>query len=144
MHYGPNREQNQIPALNQRPRNVAGTLAAAAAQALNAIRPQFIAELKKLPHDPERAWRRALEKTKATGAFDGPGWRLFPARFFSEYVKPLALQDAAPNYWRTFAIRALTCPLWTPTTLAESEGVDPQRAVAMVAAYVHAEPNGLQ
>ena len=49
-----------------------------------------------------------------------------------------------PRYWRDFARRALTCPMRAPgvaytTHLAQYEGVDAQRAIAMMATYCFPE-----
>lgn len=61
-------------------------------QAFAAIRPAFDAELKISPRDVDGAWGRAVEQTKAAGAFDAIGWRLYPDRFFHEVVKEHALK----------------------------------------------------
>jgi hypothetical protein len=67
------------------------TLIEAADRAYGLIAPHFAAELQKTPNDNEGAWIRAVAAAKETGAFDSVGWSLFPERFFSEYVKPLAI-----------------------------------------------------
>ncbi len=52
-----------------------------------------------------------------------------------------------PDYWRGFARRALTCPMRPPDVaftahLAQYEGVDPARAVAMMATFYFPDATG--
>ena len=42
-----------------------------------------------------------------------------------------------PEYWRSFAVVVERCPFWTARTYAERVGIDPQRAAAKVATYLH-------
>ncbi len=64
--------------------------------ALLAICPGFWAELEKRPHDPDRAWRRAVKEARGEGrlTIDGwplPDWALFgPIKKDAFYVLRIA------------------------------------------------------
>ena len=52
-------------------------------------------------------------------------------------MSSLAANLDEPAYWTAFATLIYVCPFWTETTLAQHDGVDVDRAVAMVRTYCH-------
>lgn len=69
-----------------------GAGGAALAAAFQELGPQFAAELKQSPNDPDGAWDRSLEHAAASGIFSGASWAAFPAKFFSGPLKNFAFQ----------------------------------------------------
>ncbi len=135
--------------------NTANTLVNTAAQAaLKVIGPVFAAELKKTPDDAEAAWNRAVEIARDNGSFSAPGWSLFPARFFTDYVKPLALQNAGPRwidhpgFWSKFVTMIANSDgpddaAKLIRSMCDASGIPPQRVVAKLKTYFCCNAPGL-
>jgi hypothetical protein len=67
-------------------RKSANAVASATVEAVEAIDPIFEFQLEATPLDPEGAFERALEIAKL-GPLSGPGWRLWPARFWQHNIR---------------------------------------------------------
>lgn len=71
---------------------IGGAGGAALGAAFQTIGPSFSNQLKRTPHDPDGAWKRAVEEAVASGAFSGASWAAFPLKILNGPLKNLAFQ----------------------------------------------------